>query len=212
MGQEMMTISHQRVGWGIWLKWVLATVLGWFAASSVGILATMLFIPQPGPVGFADTKAAFLLPDLTGGGIAGLTLGTVQWFVLRRRIHRAHRWIFASAVGWAVTWSVINPVEMGANRLDGVLFGASLGVLQSIVLSQWKWVSLVWLFASTAGWGMGLGILCNCGAMTLILETVGYEAWFSIPGVIAGSITGLAMVWLLSRLPRQFDQASATRF
>lgn len=75
-----------HMGW-----WVLATVAGWH----LGIL----LIAVPGWLGWVgaplnNLKLIFLL--------MGLSIGAVQWLVLRRRLARAAWWIAANVLGWAL--------------------------------------------------------------------------------------------------------------
>ncbi|MGE5263037.1 MAG: hypothetical protein ACM3S0_06620 [Acidobacteriota bacterium] len=80
-----------RMGW-----WIAATVLGWVVP-----LILLSFLSSVGlyPV---------LGVDPVWSGALGLTLllgvpvGLCQWFLLRRRIHRAAWWILASILGWGV--------------------------------------------------------------------------------------------------------------
>lgn len=94
-----------RMGW-----WIAATVLGWVVP-----LILLSFLSSAG-----------LFPalgvDPVWSGALGLTLllgvpvGLCQWFVLRRRIHRAAWWILASILGWGVAGLVSG--ETISSQLD----------------------------------------------------------------------------------------------
>jgi hypothetical protein len=81
-----------RMGW-----WIAATVLGWVLPlillqflSSVGLFPALAVDPVwSGVLGFVL--------------LFGAPIGLCQWFVLRRRIHRAAWWILASILGWGVS-------------------------------------------------------------------------------------------------------------
>lgn len=94
-----------RMGW-----WIAATVLGWVVPlillsflSSVGIYPAL----GVDPVWSGALGLTLLL---------GVPVGLCQWFVLRRRIHRAAWWILASILGWGVAGLVSG--ETISSQLD----------------------------------------------------------------------------------------------
>ena len=97
------------VGWRLWLRWVLASVVGW------GVGGVVL-----GPV-FSVVEPAFglLVGGAAVGAIGGAALGVLQWLVLRRQLARAGWWIVASTIGWAVGGAAF-----------GLVGGALAGFLQ----------------------------------------------------------------------------------
>jgi hypothetical protein len=89
-------------------SWIGATTIGALVAWSLGMLPSVM-IDLGGQAGGE--------PPVTGpqqlalAGAMGLALGPVlaapQWWVLRRSVHRAGRWITANAVAWAAGMPVI---------------------------------------------------------------------------------------------------------
>lgn len=87
-----------------WIKgsgwWIPASIVGFGVGKDVGDLVTQA------------------IPGAVGSGLDGLALGTsiglAQWLVLRRHAARAWWWILASAIAWAVGWSVIASVDTEA--------------------------------------------------------------------------------------------------
>src|SRR5258708_714987 len=101
--------------------WILASIIG-FAIGKVG--GDALARAVPGVVG----------SGLSGAAI-GVSVGLVQWFVLRRHIVYAGWWVLASGLAWAVGWSIISVVEETASGptvtayIFGVLGAAIAGVI-----------------------------------------------------------------------------------
>ena len=167
------------VGWRLWLRWVLASVVGW------GVGGVVL-----GPV-FSVVEPAFglLVSGAAVGAIGGAALGVLQWLVLRRQLARAGWWIAASTVGWAVGGAAF-----------GLVGGALAGFLQWLVLRRRLARAGWWIVASTVGWVIGPVIVLFGGvigeldaALIVLLVTV---LWGS-GGLVGGAITGGVLVWLL---------------
>lgn len=80
-----------QMGW-----WIAATVLGWVVP-----LILLSFLSSVGlyPVLGVDPVWSGALGLML---LLGVPVGLCQWFVLRRRIHRAAWWILASILGWGV--------------------------------------------------------------------------------------------------------------
>ena len=111
----------KHTGW-----WILATVVG-FAAGKFAADAIAESIA--GAVGFA-----------LGGAAIGIALGAAQWLVLRRQVAQAGVWIPATALAWAVGWSIISTVDevaggpTGTTYLIGTTGAAAAGVITGAAL------------------------------------------------------------------------------
>jgi hypothetical protein len=109
----------------------------WIAASLVGfaigkLAADAIANSVAGTVGF------------TLGGVAiGTALGVSQWLVLRRQVARAGIWIPATALGWAIGWSIISTVAeaAGGPTATAYLIGAAGAAAAAVITSA----ALVWL-------------------------------------------------------------------
>jgi hypothetical protein len=78
--------KRAQVGWDFWLRWVLATSLGW----AVGGVLLSAFIG-----GLGDE-----LGNVVGATVLGLMVGIGRWLVLRQWLDEAGWWILASARGF----------------------------------------------------------------------------------------------------------------
>ena len=92
----MLTNHTERtqVGWGFWLWWVLASIVGLFVGlilefaveEAMGLSVGLRLVPEQYTVAFA---------------VLGAPIGIAQWLVLRRQVSRAGWWVLASIVGFA---------------------------------------------------------------------------------------------------------------
>ncbi len=156
----MQNRATSPFNWSFWFQWVLATTLGWILG---GLLPGDLWI--------------------------GVTVGVLQWLVLRPLVHQAGWWISLSSVGWAMGHVVVvTAMPVGDEVLIGSVLGAMMGIAQWFILRRWFRGGGWWIVASTAGWGLGLfGLM---GALLI--------------GAVAGIVTGIVLELLL-RLPRPIE-------
>jgi hypothetical protein len=146
----------------------------------------------------------------TVGEILGLValggvIGTGQWFVLRRRVYRADRWAWMSAAGAAVgvvvsQWLDVLDMYIGPGmELDDLLagagFGIVLGVVQWWVLRGWVKAAYWWILASVAGGAVSF-FVAQIAAIMVRVAGLGYAVDVAT-GIIYGTVTGFALVWLL---------------
>ena len=147
------------------------------------------------------------------GAVAGAVLGAVHWVVLRRRVANAWPWVLSSSVAWAAAMAtgvaIGKSVEFAPDHLllslgfGGVVMGAVVGLL----LGGLQWLTLRaeipgagwWFVACGVGWAVG-GLVAAGLVLTveegggLLLLAVGAAI-----GLVAGAITGVAVVRLMPR-------------
>jgi hypothetical protein len=89
-------------------SWIGATTIGALVAWSLGMLPSVM-IDLGGQAGSEPpvTEAQQLALAAALGLALGPVLAAPQWWVLRRSVHRAGRWITANAVAWAAGMPVI---------------------------------------------------------------------------------------------------------
>lgn len=107
-------------------------------------------------VGFAIGKQigdylVVAIPGTLGAGLSGAVIGTLagiaQWFVLRHYAARAGWWIAASALAWAIGWSVISLAEAAENELTVMAYG--FGVVGTAIAGVITAAALIRLFNRT---------------------------------------------------------------
>jgi hypothetical protein len=170
--------------WGPALWWVLATTVGWV-------------------VGFAVCEAFkdFVESFNSDGAVIGVSIGIMQWLVLRRHFNRAGWWVLASVTGFAVGKALgdaLAQADVGAVglALSGAAIGTSLGIAQWAVLRRHVEQAAWWVLASVVAWVVGWSIISVVdvapGGPTGMAYLIG-----STGAAAAGVITGLTLVRLL---------------
>jgi hypothetical protein len=183
---------------GLWLAWTFATALGML----IGYLPLALL------VGSLDLGFARVIVPI----ISGIFLGLAQWLVLRPYISKSYDWILNHAVGWVVGYTLgLYVVQLLSKTSLGMLVGfISFGVI--VALFQYPALRreiphlATWILANVAGWTLGAYLsLLAAGVFfqnqvpttfTSVLVTVG------ITGLVAGAITGLALIWIVRQPDR----------
>ena len=210
-----MSTEHAQVGWGFWLRWVLAT-------SVVPSVVTAMALVIGESVRGSDQQ--IIIAVFLGLAILASTV-IAQWLVLRRQIARAGRWVLAGIVG-LVVGSVVGLVAGGAVRLValgfkgvlgadfteavGIIGGLGVGIglgipsaLAAITIAQWL---VLRRHVSRAGWWLLahiVGLVVGSFVGAVLRGVLGVDAdaravVYSLPGLAAyGAITGGVMVWLL---------------
>jgi hypothetical protein len=112
------------------------TAIWWVLASSVGSAAIATLA--------AHVDAANLTSPILGFGVMGLSIGGLQWPILRRHVRWAGCWPLVSALGWTlgalVVFAFANSVALPELAGVALLFAAAVGV-SGIVTG----LALVWL-------------------------------------------------------------------
>jgi hypothetical protein len=127
----------------MWL-WPVAVLVGF----PIGGLLADLAVDGVDSVGAA----------LVGGLIAGIVIGTAQWFALRRRV--SWLWIPATGVGMAAGLTAGAALtDYSISRGDVVLMGAvtglGVGALQALVLARHTSGAIWWVLANPPLWALG---------------------------------------------------------
>jgi hypothetical protein len=175
-----MSTQTSDDGWGFWVRWVVATIIGWF----VGTLAAFIL---------SDVVVNLVYPKETGlilGLCLGAGVGLSQKIAVRRRITLAHSWVWGAMVGIGIPFAVVvlhNELRPGAGEswpeLPALIIGGAIcGLLQVPALRpHTSWVYW-WVLASTASWSLAWSIA--------ELE------FFFAPPLVLGAVSGGVLLWL----------------
>ena len=189
-----------RNEFGLWLAWTLATTFGML----VGFL---LSIPL---VNVLDLQWARVIVPL----LAGFLIGLSQWAVLRNYLTNVSDWIWAGGTSWAVGYALglflIN--SLTATGLSGflgyVLFGFIVAIVQWPLLRREIPSVWAWILANVLGWTAGfylsqvsLDLFFNDPAIAPVASTSFIS---TVSGLVAGAITGLALIWIVRQPERTF--------
>ena len=196
-------MERTAIGWRFWVRWVLLTVVGY----SVGFLLGFVF-------------GYFLLGNVMIWVVVGAGVGFMQWRTLRRFVQRSGWWVPANMTGLTVSFGlyaiVVNlweevPFDLGwplgvlGHALALVLGGAFAGLLQQRILRRHMGRSVWWMLANAAGWGLsafGFAIPTDMsgrypGVLGQVLVILNGMLAPAVAGVILGTVTGGALIWLL---------------
>jgi hypothetical protein len=188
---------------GLWLGWMLATALGLI----IGYLPAALFISQ------LDLGVARIIVPL----LAGTLIGVSQWLVLRNYVTDCSDWVLHLAGSWILGYTLgLLVVDLLAGTFLGVMLAF---ILFGVIVALFQWPVLhreipriwIWIIANVIGWGLGaflsqLTIAALFGDNPTALPVITIVN-MAVTGLIAGMITGIALVWIV-REPERPTYAS----
>jgi hypothetical protein len=182
----LMKVQLTQAERNLGLLWVVATTVGW----GIGFFVCEALKPF-----FYD------ITHLGGDGlIIGVAIGIAQWLVLRRRIASVGWWWFITSLGFGVGKAAGEAIVQGmpaviGHALTGAVIGLSVGIAQWLVLRRHVHATEWWLAATIVAWGVGWSLISMvedaAGLSTLMIYLVG-----GIGAALAGTITGITLVWL----------------
>ncbi len=190
-------IERTNIRTGIWLQWVLASILGFGVGAAMGNAVT----------------------DLIFTALFGAVGGFTQWLVLRHQILGAGWWVLASTLGFAIAPIVAITGLMAVSQimsLDGnpLVAPILLGVLSGVLSAIFPWLILRRQFAQAGWWipahllgsllGGALGIVTFHGVNLIGFYQFDWAAAGAMFGAGLGAVTGITLVWFL-RQPVQID-------
>jgi hypothetical protein len=183
---------------GMWLEWTLATALGMLLG----------FLPSIILVNLLDLALARLIVPLW----AGFLIGLAQWGVLRKYVNQASDWVLAAGASWAIGFArgllIMNGLtNTGLDALFGyILFGIIVAVVQWPVLRREIPNVWTWILANVVGWTTGfylsqlsLDLVFNGPTINPVAST---SVLSGVSGLVAGAITGLALIWIVRKPER----------
>ena len=194
-------ISESKVArneFGMWLEWTLATAFGMLLG----------FLPSLVLVNIMDLALARLIVPLFEGFMVGLA----QWVVLRKYVKVVSDWILAAGASWAIGYTlglfIINGLT--GTGLDGfigyILFGIIVGLVQWPLLRREIPNVWMWILANVIGWTSGfflsqisLDLFFNSPAIDPVAST---SVISGVSGLVAGAITGIALIWIVRKPER----------
>ena len=188
VGEAVAVVAGVVVGWAAvgTAQWIVLRKRvyrsGWWVlATAVGGLVGGLVV--------AGLAVGWLVGLVVGLVVSWAVVGTAQWIVLRKRVHRSGWWMLVTAVG--------GPVGLVVGVSLGVGVGVGVGV--SLVVD-----AVVGLPTGVMGFGFAF--------LGLAVVMVGLTSGVLVL-VVGGAITGFAMIMLLRhpipkvRDPRQEERS-----
>ncbi|MEP7359093.1 MAG: hypothetical protein ABI847_17715 [Anaerolineales bacterium] len=204
MAIDLDEAKVNRSEFALWLAWTLATAAGMMLG----------FVPFT----LLSTDVNVLVVRLLLPVVAGVLVGLLQWLVLRPYMTRAVDWVLHGGAGWALGFALgLLVIEaLGRNPLGAllgyVLFGLIVGGLQWPMLRREIPHVATWVLASGLGWALGaylgrggLNLLAAGGEVSPVVASAVIAG---LTGLVAGAVTGLALVWIV-RQPDAPDAPAA---
>ena len=187
-------VKVERNELGLWLGWTLATAGGML----LGFLPTILLVNVLN-LGLAQIAVPVL---------AGTVIGFAQWLVLRRYITASTHWDWTDGISWAAGYILgllliqALPSTVFVVFIGYFLFGAIVALVQWPVLRREIPQVLTWLVASAIAWAVGYWVsqaVLSLFTDPLIDPVVGTTVIAVTSGLVAGAITGVALIWIVRK-------------
>ena len=187
-------VKVERNELGLWLGWTFATAGGML----LGFLPTILLINVL-DLGLAQIAVPVL---------AGTVIGFAQWLVLRRYVTASTRWDWTDGISWAAGYILgllliqLLPSTVFAVFIGYFLFGVIVALVQWPVLRREIPQVLTWMIASAVAWAIGYWAsqaVLSLFTDPLIDPVVGTTVIAASSGLVAGAITGLALIWIVRK-------------
>jgi len=187
-------VKVERNELGLWLGWTFATAGGML----LGFLPTILLVNVL-DLGLAQIAVPVL---------AGTVIGFAQWLVLRRYVTASTRWDWTDGISWAAGYVLgllliqLLPSTLFAAFIGYFLFGVIVALLQWPVLRREIPQVLTWLAASALAWALGYWAsqaVLSLFTDPLIPPVVSTTVIAVTSGLVAGAITGLALIWIVRK-------------
>jgi len=187
-------VKVERNELGLWLGWTLATAGGML----LGFLPTILLVDILS-LGLAQIAVPVL---------AGTVIGLAQWLVLRRYVTASTQWDWTDGLSWAAGYVLgllliqLLPSTVFAVFIGYFLFGVIVALVQWPVLRREIPQVFTWLFASAVAWAIGYWVsqaVLSVFTDPLIDPVVGTAVIAVTSGLVAGAITGVALIWIVRK-------------
>lgn len=218
-GRPLLMKDYRKPDRTLYLGWVVVTASGLaigFIVSFIIIFLIMRVIGNTIQVGDLTAPTEDVIMGYILVPILGLSIGCLQWLVLRRYLPRMGWWILATCLGMLLANRISDPLrslvtsldfEIDSDYLDiiftTILIGGSIGLLQWFVLR--KHVSRVswWIPANVIGWVLSFGsvfvmtkIFTSGNASSAFMEIAEMALQALALALIPAIVTSLTL-WLL---------------
>ena len=187
-------VKVERNELGLWLGWTLATAVGML----LGFLPTILLVDLLN-LGLAQIAVPVL---------AGTVIGFAQWLVLRRYVTASTQWDWTDGISWAAGYILgllliqMLPSTVFVVFIGYFLFGVIVALVQWPVLRREIPQVVTWLAASAVAWAVGYWVsqaVLSLFTDPLIDPVVGTAVIAVTSGLVAGAITGVALIWIVRK-------------
>jgi hypothetical protein len=202
-----MKTGKRRPEWFLYPGWIVLSTLGipltWFTSLAIISQAERIVGDTIVVAGRTRITEDFLIGYLFFP-LLGLLTGFLQYLLLRRYLPRMGWWVAATTLGWPLGIAVLYfgytiwPVDLSTGSMWGIALvlvsaGTAMGFTQWLILRRRLPHAGWWILASALGWSLVSPITGQVFTTMLQLLTL---------GVVPAVVTGVALWWLLARLPQ----------
>ena len=212
----METILKPRP-FSFWLRWTIISTLVIPLSYLISLVAVLLV---HGAFGFNmnewGTPLSQTLMQMAGGAVIGLGAGIYQKSLLEKSFDVKNSWIYTLIIGFVATELIAGIIlwQMDLNRgelrfiefnplPEAAIFaciGFVTGILQCFLLRRSFTGSILWIIASTAGWGICFLVMAFAYLFpSLLHSTVALVLFFLLCSLLYGAITGAALLRILQK-------------
>lgn len=206
----MLPTDHRRPAWTFYPGWVVSSAISipiawffsWTVVSQIArVVGGTIQVAGRTRITQDFVLVYVLLPVL------GLSIGALQYLLLRRLFPRIEWWIAATVLGWALplllvrllaepSFPALNVGPVLAEALGLAFAGAAVGLFQWLVLRRRIPRAALWILACILGWGLA-GLVAGQNLSSVL----GIIALALLPPIV----TSIAWWWLLGHQPSQAD-------
>ena len=189
-----MDSSGQNIGWRLWARWLLATLIGYVVGAGFAIVLT-------GTIGGIASLLGLFHPretDLIVGLCVGAAIGLAQVIAVRWVLALNLGWVWGGLVGFGLPFTLdvlLDEGWLGAIEVPlawlitvGIIAGALAGIIQTAALRRHTPRAGWWTWMSAASFG--IASLCF---FSLDDAGLGLIAGMLVVGVLSGAF----LVWLV---------------
>jgi hypothetical protein len=149
---------------------------------------------------------------------AGFLVGFFQWLALQKYLTHAADWILHGGAGWSLGYALgllivqtLNDTLLGA-LIGYLVFGALIAIIQWPVLRREIRKAAPWVVTNVIAWALGsyLGqLLLNLiTKQDTISQGLSSAVISGVTGLVAGALTGAALVWTVRQPERPLTQGA----
>ncbi|GEM_PF-6835395 len=195
-----LTATIASVIFGSWMTWYTPRIARVLAARVVYLIPDWVTRHRIGQV--ISTLPDYVATTTSVGAVIVMSVGVVQWLVLRKWADWAKSWLVATLAGAVLSYLALLSFNLVAILIDpnpavakglansGLLVGVALGVTQWNTLRKWAHSAEWWLIISVGAW-VGSAVLEHLIGSPLAQTISALSALMMRKVLGAGSFLGL---------------------
>jgi formylglycine-generating enzyme required for sulfatase activity len=171
-------------------------IMAWALANAAGFTIGLLvfgFLPSMFPGDW--NPWSMLMSLIVGPAVLGGCMGIAQSLIVRQWDMPAIPWFWVTASAWTIVMIGYGPWFYTL----GTVVGFAAGILQWLILQRRAPHTIWWIPVSAMSWAAGWAISRELFRITYM------DLALSIGGILAGTISGLALSWMLEPRRQRTD-------